>query len=138
MTADTPLLVYDGDCGFCARSVQFVLRHDRRGTLQFAARDGRAGRALRERHPDFRGVESLLWVERRGDREVVYAYSDAVLQTAQYLGGVYGLLAAVGGFVPRALRDPVYNLVARVRKRLFGGASACRLPSPDESARMLP
>ena len=139
MTASRkPLLVWDGDCGFCARSVQFILKHDRRRTLQFAARDGAAGQAVRARHPEYRSVESLLWVERRDGRETVYAYSDAVLQTAQYLGGVYGALAAVGGFVPRALRDPVYNFIARIRKRLMGGASACRLPSPDESARMLP
>ena len=56
--ADGPILVYDGDCGFCARSVQFVLQHDRRGIVRFAARDGDAGRALRERHA-LQAVESL-------------------------------------------------------------------------------
>ena len=45
-----PILVYDGDCGFCTRAVQFVLAHDtRRGTVRFAARDGGAGRAVRQR-----------------------------------------------------------------------------------------
>lgn len=136
--ADGPILVYDGDCGFCTRSVKFVLARDRRGTLRFAARDGEAGRAVRARHPHLQTVESLLWVEMRDGRELVSIYSDAVLQTAQYLGGVYALLAALGAFVPRVLRDPVYSLVARVRKRLMGGAAACRLPGPQDLARMLP
>ena len=135
--ADGPILVYDGDCGFCARSVQFVLQHDRRGIVRFAARDGDAGRALRERHA-LQAVESLLWVDARDGREVVYVYSDAVLQTARYLGGVYGVLGTLGGIVPRVLRDPVYNFIARVRKRIMGGAAACHLPGPQELARMLP
>jgi predicted DCC family thiol-disulfide oxidoreductase YuxK len=135
--ADGPILVYDGDCGFCTRSVQFVLQHDRRGTARFAARDGEAGRAVRERHK-LHEVESLLWVERRDGVERVFIYSDAVLETARYLGGVYGLLAALGRVVPRVLRDPVYNAIARVRKRILRGAPACHLPRPDELARMLP
>lgn len=133
---DGPILVYDGDCGFCARSVQFVLAHDRRGVVRFAARDGEAGRALRARHR-LEAVESLLWVDLRDGREVVYVYSDAVLQTAHYLGGAYRALAALGGVVPRVLRDPVYNLIARMRRRILGGAAACHLPRPQELARML-
>lgn len=134
-----PILVYDGDCGFCTRAVQFVLAHDtRRGTVRFAARDGEAGRAVRQRHPHLQVVESLLWVETVDGREVVSIYSDAVLATATYLGGVYALLGGLGRIVPRLLRDPVYNLVARVRKQIMRGAPVCRLPAPHELARMLP
>ena len=34
--ADGPVLLYDGLCGFCDGTVQFILKHDRRGTLRFA------------------------------------------------------------------------------------------------------
>lgn len=136
--ADGPILVYDGNCGFCARAVQFVLRHDRQGIVRFAAREGAAGRAVRERHPQLKTVESLLWVDVREGREEVYVYSDAVLQTARYLGGGYGICAALGSVVPRFLRDPVYNAIARARKRIMGGAASCHLPAPNELARMLP
>ncbi len=135
---DGPILVYDGDCGFCARSVQFVLQHDRKGTVRFAARDGEAGRAVRERHPQLKTVESLLWVEMRDGREVVAIHSDAVLRTAQYLGGVYAVLASIGGLIPRFLRDPAYRVVAKLRRRIFSGAAACRLPTPAELHRMMP
>ncbi len=136
--ADGPILVYDGDCGFCTRSVQFVLQRDSRGNARFAARDGIAGRAVRERHPQLKDVESLLWVEHRDGREQVFIYSDAVLETARYLGGVYAALAVVGRLVPRILRDPAYKLIAKLRKRIMGGAAACHLPAPHELARMLP
>lgn len=137
--SDAPILVYDGDCGFCTRSVQFVLTHDtRRGTLRFASRDGEAGRAVRERHPELKSVESLLWVETVDGREVVSVHSDAVLATATYLGGFYALLAGLGRLVPKFLRDPVYKLVARVRRQIVRGAPTCHLPSSNELARMLP
>jgi predicted DCC family thiol-disulfide oxidoreductase YuxK len=71
-------------------------------------------------------------------REVVSIYSDAVLATATYLGGVYALLAGLGRLVPRFLRDPVYKLVAKLRRQIMRGAPACHLPAPHELARMLP
>lgn len=138
MSESSPILVYDGDCGFCTRSVQFVLTHDKRGDVRFAARDGVAGRAVRERHAHLQTVESLLWVEVVDGREVVHVYSDAVLATATYLGGIYAVLGGLGRLVPRILRDPVYNAIARVRKRIMRGAPSCHLPAPHELARMLP
>lgn len=133
-----PLLVYDGDCGFCARAVRFILERDtRRRTARFAARDGQAGMAVRARH-GLQGVESLLWVETVEGTERVHIYSDAVLAVAIYLGGVYALLGHTGRLIPGFFRDPVYNAIARVRKSLLRGAPTCHLPSPQELARMLP
>lgn len=138
MSERAPLLVYDGDCGFCTRSVRFILTHDtRRRTARFASRDGAAGAAIRTRH-SLHGVESLLWVETINGAEHVRIYSDAVLAVAVYLGGTYAILGHVGRLVPRVLRDPVYRAVARVRKTLLGAAPVCQLPSPQELARMLP
>lgn len=133
-----PIMVYDGDCGFCTRSVRFVLNRDRKRLLCFASRDGVAGKGVRARHPELQSVESLLWVDRVNGVERVLIHSDAVLAVAAYLGGIYGVLAMLGGLVPRALRDPAYQMVAKVRRRLMGGASCCMLPSPKELGRMLP
>jgi predicted DCC family thiol-disulfide oxidoreductase YuxK len=36
------------------------------------------------------------------------------------LGGGWRVLARLGGLVPRPIRDAVYDLVARVRYRVFG------------------
>lgn len=133
-----PIMVYDGDCGFCTRSVRFVLERDRKRLLCFASRDGVAGQGVRARHPELQVVESLLWVERVNGEERVLIHSDAVLAVAAYLGGIYGVLAKLGALVPRALRDPVYMAVAKVRRSLMGGAPSCMLPSPAELGRMLP
>lgn len=133
-----PILVYDGDCGFCTRSVRFVLDRDRKRQVCFASRGGLAGRGVRERHPELELVDSLLWVDRVGGTERVLIHSDAVIAVAAYLGGIYGVLAKLGGLVPRVLRDPAYRAVAKVRKSIIRGAPSCLLPSPAELGRMLP
>lgn len=135
--ADAPILVYDGDCAFCSRSVRFILRHDRRRTVRFASRQGEAGRAVRLRHPALAQVDSLLWVAARDGREEVLVRSDSVLAIAAYLGGAFALLARVGRLVPRPVRDLGYGIVARFRRRLAFGGDACVLFTPEERARVL-
>jgi predicted DCC family thiol-disulfide oxidoreductase YuxK len=133
-----PILVYDGDCAFCSRAVRFVLRHDRRRrTVRFAAREGAAGRAVRERHAALRDVESLVWVDWVAGAERAQIRSDAVLAVATYLGGVWALLGGLGLVVPRPLRDGVYSVVARVRRRIAGGAPECLVVTEAERGRVL-
>jgi predicted DCC family thiol-disulfide oxidoreductase YuxK len=132
------VLLYDGTCGFCADSVQLVLRHDRRGTLRFASLQGSFGQAVRARHPELAGADTVAWVEpaSSGREERVLLRSDAALKVAGYLGGWFHLtrLAAV---LPRPLRDAAYNLVARHRHQLSGDGPSCLVPGPDVRSRFL-
>jgi predicted DCC family thiol-disulfide oxidoreductase YuxK len=114
----TPVLVYDGECGFCERSVRRVLARDHRGELRFAPRRGVYGQALMTRHPGLIDVDSLLWVEPEVDgREVIFTRFDAVLRTARHLGVVSRLLDLLR-IVPGRVRYAVFLLLARHRHRL--------------------
>jgi len=132
------VLLYDGLCGFCNSSVQMVLRHDRRGTLRFAALQGAYGEAVRARHPELNNVDSIVLVERpaEGGEERVYVRSDAALRVVAYLGGWWKLLL-VFRVMPRAARDFLYDLFARYRYRLFGKYDQCLVPSPDVRSRFV-
>ncbi len=132
-----PLLLFDGDCAFCARSVQFILRRDRRGTLRFASRSGLTARDLESRHPSLVGVDSLVWVDGEGSTERVLVRSDAAFAVARYLGGPWAAMAAVGAVIPRPLRDAAYDVVARNRKR-FGGPEVCAMVASEIRGRELP
>jgi len=134
------LLLYDGTCGFCAESVQFVLKHDRRRrTLRFSSLQGPTALDIRARHPELDVVDSVIWFE-PGDNaqpEMVLTKSSAVLRVLRYLGGVWRPLGVLAAIVPRALRDAVYDLVARHRHRLVRGGPACVVPTPEERNRFL-
>jgi predicted DCC family thiol-disulfide oxidoreductase YuxK len=133
-----PILLYDGACGFCARSVQFVLRHEpRSGTLRFARLAGSLGDSLRARHPELATIDSLIWYEPGTARtpESLALQSRGALRVARYLGGIWGLLGSLGMAVPRRWADAVYAGIARHRHDL--AADVCIVPTPEQRARFL-
>ena len=140
MSDRSALLLYDGSCGFCARSVQFVLRHEtRRRTLRFAALDSAIGLEVRARHPAIEGVDSVVWVEpgESAGAEQVLVRSAAVRRVLKYLGGIWRGLAALAAIVPRALSDSVYDFIARHRHKLTRGNPACLVPAGDQRERFI-
>ena len=132
-----PVLLYDGYCGLCNRAVQWVLRHDPAGEFRFAPLDDRFAVAVRDRHPELLGVDSLVLVRPCADGgEEVLVRSRAVLAVAGRLKG-WRWLAAVGQGVPLRLRDWVYDRVARSRTRWFGRLDRCPIPTAEQRARFL-
>lgn len=135
-----PVLLYDGTCGFCSTTVQLILRHDRQGTLRFAALQSRFGSAVLGRHPELHHVDSIVWLEpARGARaEQVTVRSGAALRVAGYLGG-WWRLALVARLLPRSVRDRGYDFIARHRHQLPGGrlAEQCVIPPPDARRRFI-
>lgn len=137
-TRAAPVLLYDGTCGFCAESIQLVLRHDRLGALHFAALDSAYGRAVMTRHPEIRDSDSVLFVAPASDGapEQVFTHSSAALRIAEYLGGWWRLFT-VTRVIPGPVRDAAYRLVARHRHRLSAAGAHCPIPSERDRARFL-
>lgn len=128
-----PILVYDGECGFCARSIQFILRHERRHDLLFTPRQSALGIELRRQY-NLERVESMLWIEQRDQQ--AFIESNAVLKAATYLGGIF-CLAALAFCIPAAIRNPPYRWIAAHRQRLSRNSAACLVPTPAQRARFL-
>ena len=128
-----PIVLFDGVCNLCDRSVQFILDRDPAGVFRFASLQSDTGWALLVDHqldPD--ALSSIVVVD--GDR--AYTRSDAALRIAQDLSAPWNALR-VFRFAPRFLRDAAYELMARNRYRWFGTREACRIPTPDVAARFL-
>src|SRR6267143_5499164 len=124
------VLLYDGLCGFCNGTVRFILARDGRGTMRFAPLQGEYARKVLARHPELAGVDSLVLVDGNGAGERVWVRSDAILEIARYLGGIWRFAGALRA-VPRGLRDWGYDLFARARYRLFGQFDSCPVPAPE-------
>lgn len=133
MPAAPERIYYDGECGMCHRLVVFTLRREgKRELFRFAPLQGPTFAAdvpSRDRAtlPDSFAV-------RTSDGRLLVR-SEATLHVLRRLGGAWRALAGVLGVLPRAVRDLGYDLVARVRGRLFARPStACPL-LPAELAR---
>lgn len=131
-----PVLLYDGVCGFCNKTVQLILRHDRRATMRFAPLQSNYGQRILADHPRLQGMDSVVVVKILDDQEHVLVRSEAALSVATYLGGVWKLLL-IFRIIPRPIRDFFYDLFARYRYKLFGKYDHCLLPSPDVRSRFL-
>ena len=127
------MVVFDGECLFCNGWVDFLLRFDRHDVFRFAAGQSESG-ALFSRQAGLPegGAGSIILAE----NGVVLLRSAAVLRMLSLLGFPFSL-AAVFRLIPGALRDFVYDWIARNRLKWFGQRQACRLPSPAERHRFL-
>jgi predicted DCC family thiol-disulfide oxidoreductase YuxK len=131
----SPILLYDGVCGFCNKSIQTVIAHDKQGSLKFAPLQSRFAQEVIARH-HLKDIDSVIFVDRSTDTERVFIRSNAALQIAGYLGGWWKLLLLFY-ILPRPLRDFAYELFAKYRYRFFGKYDSCMLPSPEIRARFL-
>ena len=134
-----PVLLYDGECGLCSTTVQFILRHERRHSLRFAPLQGEFGAAVLANHPELRGQDSVIWFEpsHSGSPERVLIRSEAVLRISQYLGNLWRL-ALAARVIPRSWRDACYDSIARRRHRIPGLPSSCPRPVAHNRDRFIP
>jgi predicted DCC family thiol-disulfide oxidoreductase YuxK len=128
------IVLYDGVCGLCHRTVAWLLARDRERRLWFAPLQGETAARLRALHPDIPlDLDSVVLVD--GGR--VYLRAKAFLRGARYLGPPWAW-ASWFRWLPGPVLDPVYRLVARVRYRVWGRFDECRVPAAGDRSRFLP
>lgn len=128
-----PILLFDGVCNLCNHSVQWVLLRDRNAVFTFASQQSDIGQALLLQHGiGNQQLETVVLIHRGR----AYTRSDAALQVLQLLGPPWSV-AAVLRWIPRLLRNAVYNWIARNRYRWFGRRESCMLPQPEWKSRFL-
>ncbi|NVI91371.1 DUF393 domain-containing protein [Actinomadura sp. BRA 177] len=119
-----PVLVYDGDCGFCTSSVRFLERHvPVQATVvafQFADLDALGTTAERAQH-------EVLWIDRTGR---VSGGAEAIGRMLTAADGLWRVPGVVMRVPPVSwIAHGVYRLVANNRQRMPGGTAACMLPA---------
>ncbi|WP_336321950.1 DUF393 domain-containing protein [Streptomyces lavendofoliae] len=120
-----PVLVYDGDCGFCTACVAFVERRLRPDCDIVPSQ--RADLAALGVTPERAGHEAL-WVTPAGE---VYGGARAVAKILLRSGRGWAPLGALLLVPPlRWAAHGAYRLVADNRRRLPGGTAACAVPAP--------
>lgn len=132
------VVLFDGVCVLCDRSMRWLLAKDKREVLSFAPLQGETARRILGRHPKAdRSLATVLYArDVDTENETVYERSDAAFMILRDVGGLWHALSWLR-WIPRALRDVVYDVIARNRYQWFGKLDTCQLPGPDESHRFL-
>jgi predicted DCC family thiol-disulfide oxidoreductase YuxK len=130
---DHGIVLFDGTCAFCERSVRFIATRDPAAYFRFGASQTPPAAALLARYGTTRdATRSLILIE----DDQVYLRSTAALRIARRLTAPWRF-AAVFLAVPVPIRDAVYRVVAAVRYRLAGTSNACEIPPKEIRDRLI-
>ncbi len=133
-----PVLLFDGVCVFCNRTVQFLIRRDREATLRFVPLESPLGQALLAPFNAQQGPEGVILITNALTPSArLSRRTEAFSDTLQLLPSPWSTLGKTLRLVPRFLREFGYSLFARYRYRLFGRHASCPVPSPEQRSRIL-
>lgn len=126
------IIFFDGYCNLCNRSVQLVIKNDRRNIFKFAPLQAeKTVFFLQEKKFQTNSDSILYW-----NKKQFYSESSAALRIAWHLKFPFPLLI-IFYLVPAFLRNPVYRYIARNRYKWFGKQESCMIPSPELKSKFL-
>ena len=123
MEQSEKIIIFDGVCGLCNRSIDILIKLDRQKILQYSSLQGEFVKTLKT-GPD---IDSIIFYE----DGILYYKSTAILKIFQALGGVWKI-TAIFYLLPKIIRDFLYDLIAKYRYRIFGKMESCRMPQKEE------
>lgn len=125
------IILFDGDCSFCHRSVQFIIKRDPKREFQFAAIESEIGKQIIEKYHISKSLNSIILVE----NNQYYIKSTAVLRICRKLKGIWkGHYVFI--VIPAFIRHFIYDFIAKHRYRI-GKATTCTIPKKEDLDRFL-
>ncbi|MEA2029560.1 MAG: DCC1-like thiol-disulfide oxidoreductase family protein [Campylobacterota bacterium] len=126
------IVFFDGECGICSKSVEFIFSIDKSQLIYFAplqstiAKEKLTQNGITNPNPN-----TFYYL----DGDIVYSKSTGVLKVLRDTQSFYQWFYFVI-IVPRYIRDFVYDIVAKNRYSLIK-KSTCQIPSKEFLQRVL-
>ena len=128
-----PIILFDGVCNFCNRTINIILKYDKDAYFQFAPSQSNAAMGIMQQFGlEQQAITSVILI----DNEKVYTKTDAVIQIANRLSGWPSLFRLLK-FIPKSIRNFGYDLIAKNRYTLFGKRASCMIPAASARNRFL-
>jgi predicted DCC family thiol-disulfide oxidoreductase YuxK len=131
---DPPVILFDGICNLCQKSVQFVIARDTQAQFRFASLQSDAGRRLLDQHA-YSGDDLSSVILLEGGRP--HRKSQAALRVVRRLDGLWPVLYYLFFWIPSGIADRVYDFIGARRYRWFGKKDRCWVPNDELRSRFL-
>jgi predicted DCC family thiol-disulfide oxidoreductase YuxK len=136
MTEPQHLVFFDGECGLCDRTVQWLLKNDDNELLYFAPLQGEEAQRVLPQFDLPADLDSIVYVRRSDTEAEVFVYSNAIGEILKLMPRRWSWMR-VAWVIPRVIRDSVYRALAARRIQWFGRVDACQLPDERQARRLL-
>lgn len=129
---DKSIVLFDGSCGLCNRSIRFVLKKEKEASLYFSALQSDFGQTALKHFNIAGKTDSIVFIQ----NGKAFIKSGAALRICLRLKNLWPLMM---GFiiVPPFIRNAVYDYIAKNRIKWFGTADYCEMMTPELKQRFL-
>ncbi len=125
--------MFDAECILCNKSVQYILKHDSKKIFQFASLQSDFGQqTLKKYNLPTDSYSTVLFLQ----DEKLFSKSTAALRAFSMLSA-FRKIALCLLIIPTPIRDLVYTIIAKNRKRFFKNEISCLIPTEELKDKML-
>ena len=126
------IVLFDGICKLCNYSVKFIIKKDLNNHFKFSSLQSEfSKKTLAKNHLNHLKLSTIVLIE----QNQVYTKSTAVLKILTHLKGYKWTRFFL--FIPKSIRDFIYDLISRNRYSLFGKNNSCMIPSKDLAEKFI-
>ncbi|PHS39892.1 MAG: thiol-disulfide oxidoreductase [Sulfurovum sp.] len=123
MSKINQVIIFDGACGLCNKSVDLLIKMDKEKRFKYTSLQGEYVKTL-DIKPDIDSI--IFYID-----GTVYYKSTAILKILKSLGGIW-IISNICYLIPRLIRDYIYDVIAKYRYKTFGKRESCRIPKEGE------
>ena len=125
------IVFYDGDCGFCNKTIQFILKHEKRKEIYFSAIQSNFSKQFfKENKVPEPDLSTFYFYT----NHLLFSKSTAAFALLRMMKFPYPLLQ-IFRIIPVCQRDKIYDYVAKRRHRIMSGF--CVIPTIEQKTRFL-
>ncbi len=121
------IVIYDGVCGFCDASIQFILDQKPSNKLRFVSFQSETGQQIMAKFKLEINLDTIILVE----KGIVYQKAKAFLSILNYVESPYRYLSCFR-IIPSFISNTLYDIIAKYRYKIMGRVEQCRLLTPTE------
>ncbi|WP_298417385.1 thiol-disulfide oxidoreductase DCC family protein [uncultured Kordia sp.] len=126
------IIIFDGVCGFCDASIQFILNQKPSNEVRFVSFQSETGQQIMEKVGLEINLDTIIFVE----KGIVYQKAKAFLSILKHVESSYRF-AGYLSFIPSFISNILYDIIAKYRYKIMGKVEQCRLLTPMERAFFL-
>ena len=127
-----PILLFDGECGFCNKSIQFFLAREKNKAMHFAPLKSEIGKELQAYFEIEEKTDSVILIKDHS----AYIKTCAILRVMPYMKGLWPIMV-IFVVIPPFIRNAVYDVIAKRRMKFFGRVENCGLLPTEDKERFL-